>query len=130
MKQRPPTESAIQSNMVSALRVLGYTVIEIGRARGMVPCQWCKRPTRATGWQGNTVGAPDLMVTHRQWSGDWVAIEVKRPGGAVRQEQKDFVAIGATTICRSLSEALAVVRAADERHGNPTATLDAVIAQL
>lgn len=128
---KPISESTIQTSIVNVLRMLGYTVIEIGRTRRMVPCRRCGASTPAVGWQGNTPGAPDLMVTTTRWSGDWVGIEVKRPGGAVRPEQKALADAGHTNICRSIHDALTVVVDAETRHGNGSVdSLNAVIKQL
>jgi hypothetical protein len=96
----------------------------------MVPCKRCGASTPAIGWQGNTPGAPDVMVTSTRWSGDWVGIEVKRPGGAIRPEQKRLVDAGTVVIVRSVRDALGVVVDAETRHGHQTAQIDAVIAQL
>lgn len=130
MATKPPLESTIQTSIVNILTMLGYTVIEIGRTRRMVPCKRCGASTPAIGWQGNTPGAPDLMVTSTRWSGDWVGIEVKRPGGVIRPEQQRLVDAGTVVIVRSVRDALGVVVDAETRHGHQTAQIDAVIAQL
>lgn len=130
MATKQPLESTIQTSIVNILTMLGYTVIEIGRTRRMVPCKRCGASTPAIGWQGNTPGAPDLMVTSTRWSGDWVGIEVKRPGGTIRPEQKRLVDAGTVVIVRSVRDALGVVVEAEARHGHQTAQIDAVIAQL
>lgn len=129
---KPALESTIQTSIVRILTMMGYTVIEIGRTRRMVPCRRCGASTPAVGWQGNTPGAPDLMVTSTAWGGDWVGIEVKRPGGAVRPEQKALADAGHTSIVRSVRDALGVVLDAEQRHGNDrqTAPIESVIAQL
>lgn len=132
MTTKPALESTIQTSIVRILTMMGYTVIEIGRTRRMVPCRRCGASTPAVGWQGNTPGAPDLMVTSTAWDGDWVGIEVKRPGGAVRPEQKALADAGHTSIVRSVRDALGVVLDAEQRHGNDrqTAPIESVIAQL
>lgn len=131
MTTKPPRESTIQSSIVNILTMLGYTVIEIGRTRRMVPCKRCGASTPAIGWQGNTVGAPDLMVTSTRWAGDWVGIEVKRPGGAIRPEQQRLVDAGTVSIVRSVRDALAVIVDAEGRHGTQdTRQIESVINQL
>lgn len=130
MATKQPLESTIQTSIVNILTMLGYTVIEIGRTRRMVPCKRCGASTPAIGWQGNTPGAPDLMVTSTRWSGDWVGIEVKRPGGAIRPEQQRLVDAGTVVIVRSVRDALGVIVDAEGRHGHQTAQIDAVIKQL
>lgn len=130
MATKQPLESTIQTSIVNILTMLGYTVIEIGRTRRMVPCKRCGASTPAIGWQGNTPGAPDLMVTSTRWSGDWVGIEVKRPGGAVRPEQQRLVDAGTVVIVRSVRDALGVIVEAETRHGHQTAQIDAVLKQL
>ena len=131
MATKPASESTIQTSIVRILTMLGYTVIEIGRTRRMVPCKRCGASTPAVGWQGNTPGAPDVMVTSSRWSGDWVGIEVKRPGGAIRPEQKALADAGHTSIVRSVRDALGVVVDAERRHGNDnTGAIETVITQL
>ena len=117
MATKAPRESTIQTSIVNVLTMYGYTVIEIGRTRRMVPCKRCGASTPAIGWQGNTPGAPDLMVTCARWHGDWVGIEVKRPGGAIRPEQRTLAESGATSIVRSVRDALGVIIDAEDRHG-------------
>ena len=118
MATKAPRESTIQTSIVNVLTMYGYTVIEIGRTRRMVPCKRCGASTPAIGWQGNTPGAPDLMVTCARWHGDWVGIEVKRPGGAIRPEQRTLAESGATSIVRSVRDALSVIIEAEDRHGH------------
>lgn len=130
MANKAPLESTIQTSIVHVLAMYGYTVIEIGRTRRMVKCKRCGASTPAIGWQGNTPGAPDLMVTSPRWSGDWVGIEVKRPGGAIRPEQRALADAGATSIVRSVRDALGVIVDAEERHGHQADRLEQVREQL
>jgi hypothetical protein len=130
MASKAPLESTIQTSIVNVLTMYGYTVIEIGRTRRMVKCRLCGASTPAVGWQGNTPGAPDLMVTCDRWRGDWVGIEVKRPGGAIRPEQRALAEAGATSIVRSVRDALAVIVDAEARHGHQADRLEQVREQL
>jgi hypothetical protein len=130
MANNVPLESTIQTSIVNVLTMYGYTVIEIGRTRRMVKCRRCGASTPAVGWQGNTPGAPDLMVTCDRWHGDWVGIEVKRPGGAIRPEQRALAEAGATSIVRSVRDALAVIVDAEARHGHDAHRVEQVMQQL
>jgi hypothetical protein len=125
-----PTESQLQQSIVNTLSTLGYQVLEIGRTRSLVSCQRCGRRTRATGWQGNTVGAPDLFVSHQQWQGRWIGLEVKRPKGVVRPEQKRLATEGFTTIVRSVLDAVVAVYINEKLHGREVTRLRLIIAQL
>ena len=124
------TEAQIQTSIRNVLTTLGYTVVEIGRTRRMVPCRRCGAQTPAIGWQGNTPGAPDLMVTTPRWGALWIGIECKRPGGAIRPEQRKLLDAGSTTIARSVRDALEAIMAAETRLGYQSATVARVVEQL
>lgn len=81
-------ESAIQSEIISALRRLGAIVCSTS--------SW-GRPTTVTR------GTPDLFVWH---CGHWYALEVKSPKGTLSEEQKELVDIGAVQVVRSVDDAL------------------------
>jgi len=124
------TESSIQQSIVNILRMFGYTVIEIGRTRRMVPCKRCGAHTPAIGWQGNTPGAPDIMVTAKTWGTLWLGLEVKRPGGAIRPEQKVLMAEGSIVIVRSIRDSLAAILDVEERFGRDASAVRNVRDQL
>lgn len=127
---RMETEATIQTSIVSILRMFGYIVIEIGRTRRMVPCQRCGAKTPAIGWQGNTPGAPDLMVTTGRWGNLWTGLEVKRHGGAIRPEQRALLDNGSIAIVRSVRDALGQIIEIEERFGVDASRLREVRDQL
>lgn len=72
LKAPRPTERNVQNAIVERLAWHGWEVVEISQ------------PSRVT---GGLVGVPDLMAFK---SGVTVLVEVKRPGGRVRESQHDF----------------------------------------
>jgi hypothetical protein len=96
-----PSEADIQASAVAILRQLGYVVMETGKGIALRKA--------GIGWGGNTPSCPDLFIGHPAWGNRWVAIECKRPGGAVRPGQQELADAGVTTICRSVAEILRVV---------------------
>lgn len=106
-KSHKITESQLQKTVVSCLSNLGYQVMETGKARSKVTCKTCGCQSYATGWQGNTVGIPDLYIHNTLWKHSIaVPVELKTQTGEVRKEQKIFEDIKITTICRSLADVL------------------------
>lgn len=97
-------ESAIQRQIVMLLRAVGYVVMETGKSRSRQTCSRCGNKAYATGWQGNTVGLPDLYIHSSKWPrGYALAIELKTPTGAIRKEQEEYANLGIIYICRSVS---------------------------
>jgi len=93
-KNTTVSEKALQSQVVSCLTVLGYTVFETGKARGKTKCSTCGAYSYATGWQGNTLGVPDLYVHNSQWKTPiGIGIELKTKTGAVTKfwEKANFM---------------------------------------
>jgi hypothetical protein len=92
------------------LVLLGYTVMETGKARSRVVCSVCKTRSFATGWQGNTPGLPDLYV-HRQGWGRPIAVglELKAKDGKPSEAQKWLADHGMTRIVRSCAEAMSAM---------------------
>lgn len=84
MKCKRIPEKAVQAQITATLRQLGGRLYTIGTRR------------RAGDYQGTmqTAGLPDLMVfmpptrTRERWT--LLVIEVKAPGGRLREEQKEF----------------------------------------
>lgn len=100
-------EKTLQSQVVSCLTVLGYTVFETGKARGKTKCSSCGSYSYATGWQGNTPGVPDLYVHNANWKTPiGIGIELKTKTGAVRKEQLYYANLNITIICRTLMEVI------------------------
>lgn len=117
--RRANPEATLQAHITSILRTLGYTVMETGKARSAVRCPKCGAKHYATGWQGNTVGLPDIYIHREGWAtGTALALELKAPRGAVRAEQQALADAGCSVIVRTFSDALRWVRIVEERHGN------------
>lgn len=103
-------EKELQNQIVYTLRILGYTVLESGKGRSKTQCVNCKSWFYPRGWQGNTLGLPDLYVHHKSWSNPvGVGIELKTTKGVVRKEQKLLADDNITVICRSLDDVLTEV---------------------
>lgn len=102
-------ESELQNHVRQSLALLGYTIIEIGKTRAKVRCNKCGSYSHATGWQGNTVGAPDIYIHAPWWASCAVGIELKTTKGAVRKQQQNLADQGMTSICRSVTEVLTIV---------------------
>ncbi len=110
LRSLKPTESDIQATIVAALRQCGYIVMETGKSRAQVPCKTCGSKNYATGWQGNTPGIADVIVSHVDWPKNvWHMLEIKKPGGKRRQEQIDLALYGASIFVESVYAALAEV---------------------
>jgi hypothetical protein len=101
-QMRKNAEAILQQQVKATLVIAGYTVIEIGKSRGKVKCDKCNQYTYARGWQGNTVGAPDIYVHHKNWKHIAIGIELKTETGTVRKEQQEYASDNLTVICRSL----------------------------
>lgn len=113
--RRNNQEAVLQQSVKTLLTSCGYTVIEIGKARAKVVCPNCKTWHHSRGWQGNTVGAPDLYVHKKEWGPIAVGIELKTKTGGVRKEQQELANSNLTVICRSLEEVVTAVRAIDTK---------------
>ena len=103
------SEAELQNHIRQSLALLGYTIIEIGKSRSKTKCNKCGSYSHATGWQGNTVGAPDIYIHAPWWASCAVGIELKTKKGAVRKQQQNLADQGMTSICRSLNDVLDVV---------------------
>ena len=90
--------------------------METGKGRGKTKCR-CGAWVTATGWQGNTVGLPDLYIHRPLWGNIALPIELKTPTGRVRPEQKVLADAGVTTICRSVEDVVTTVSQFEERFG-------------
>lgn len=110
VRVRKQSEADRQKAGVDLLRSLGYTVLESGKSRSKVKCKRCGHEDWATGWQGNSVGLPDTMVTHPSWGKIWMMAEWKVPGGPVRKEQQDLIDAGHSTIVMTDIELLRLVK--------------------
>lgn len=113
------TEKQLQQLVVQSLRLLGYTVFESGKARSKVMCPTCKTRHYATGWQGNSVGLPDLYVHNSKWKIPvGIGIELKTTKGKVQIEQQLFADMNVTKVCRSLDEVLNAIHTIELVIGN------------
>lgn len=114
-------ESALQLLVKNTLGFLGYTVIETGKARRKVQCPRCKTMHYPTGWQGNTIGCPDLYVHCQHWKMPIaIGIELKTTKGAVRKEQKALADQNMVIICRSVTEVVKTLLKYEQLFGEPT----------
>jgi len=116
MRKRNTPENDLQNSVVNLLRSLGYTVMETGKARSKSRCR-CGAWVTASGWQGNTVGLPDLYIHRPSWGALALPIEMKTPTGQVRPEQKALADAGVTIICRSVDDVVACVSQHEARFG-------------
>jgi len=114
------TESALQNMTRSCLALLGYTILETGKARSKQRCKRCGTESYATGWQGNTPGLPDLYIHAPWWKIPFgLGIELKTATGVVRKEQAMLAHQGMTCICRNLGQVLDAMKLAETLLGNP-----------
>ena len=116
---KPPklSEAALQAQIRQTLGVLGYSTAEVGSTRARVTCKKCGHNDWPAGWQGNSVGVPDLLVfRHDLPAFPPVAmfVEVKTGSGAVRPAQAVLAAAGRSVIVRSVGDAVRAVQAAEE----------------
>jgi hypothetical protein len=123
--RRNNQEAVFQQSVRQLLTTCGYTVIEIGKSRSKVVCPNCKTWHHSRGWQGNTVGAPDLYIHKPEWGPVAIGIELKTKTGGVRKEQEDLANKNLTVICRTLEEVVAAVQAVDKRF-NTESKLDKI----
>lgn len=117
----PGEETRLQTLVRNTLAVLGYTVIETGKARRKTQCAKCKSWNYPTGWQGNTPGCPDLYIHAPHWSMPIaIGVELKTTKGAVRSEQKNMADFKMTVICRSLESVVEIVMEYEDKFGSPS----------
>ena len=113
-------ETQLQTLVRNTLAVLGYTVIETGKARSKVACPKCKTWHYPVGWQGNTPGCPDLYIHAPHWKAPIaLAVELKAPKGTVRREQKAMADQKMTMICRDLDGVIQLLIEHEREHGSP-----------
>jgi hypothetical protein len=106
-------EAERQAEGVGWLRENGYTVLEIGQSRARVTCPGCQHPFFPTGYQGNTPGTPDTLITHDDYpEACGLLMEWKTgPRADVRKEQKELARRQRVTIVWNLAMCLtALVR--------------------
>lgn len=111
---RKNAEAILQQQVKTLLTTCGYTVIEVGKTRAKTKCVSCGAWSYPRGWQGNTLGAPDLYIHHKQWRHVALGIELKTEKGAVRERQQDLADNNLTTICRSIDDVINAVMKVDE----------------
>jgi len=109
------SEAQFQKQVIALLTACGYLVIEVGKSRGKTKCPSCGKYHYSTGWQGNTVGAPDLYIHKKDWNGLAIGIELKTTKGAVRKEQQVLANNNIVTICRTLEDVVTAVTAVDKQ---------------
>jgi hypothetical protein len=92
LKDGRQSEYAIQLDICKALRLAGCTVLHTS-------------VMNTKGGYGSAKGVPDLLV-HVPGEKTLIGLEVKRPGGEVRPDQKALAEAGAYAIVRSVEDAL------------------------
>lgn len=101
------SEKAFQEQLIHTLGLFGYRCKELGKSRAKVTCKACGVTDWPRGWQGNTPGAPDLLVTHNGWPrGIWLSLELKTEKGDIRSSQVEDIEAGRTLLCRDLETPL------------------------
>lgn len=92
LKDGRPSEYAIQLDICKALRLAGCTVLHTS-------------VMNTKGGYGSAKGVPDLLV-HVPGDRFLIGLEVKRPGGTVRPDQKALADAGAYAIVYGLADAI------------------------
>jgi ribosomal protein S19E (S16A) len=109
------TEASIQSTLKQALETCGYIVGEVNKGR---------KSRDAVYFQ--TVGLPDLFVTHPEWpQGEWLGIELKSATGKLRPAQQELHDKGRTVVARSVAEGLEMVGYVERKLDTNTVLADA-----
>lgn len=95
------TEGNIQSEIVGALKKMGYDVHSTSTYR---------KP--GVGHGSSKKGLPDILVSHRGWPvAVWLGLETKKPKGSIKStEQAELEAKGRIIVVTSLDDALEAVR--------------------
>ncbi len=118
----------MQSQIRATLANVSYATFEIGSARQKVQCPnaTCGEWFYPKGWQGNTVGVPDLLAYRNVEGFPAIAIllEVKTEDGGIRPAQKMLNEGNRSYVVRSCADALVAVRHAEatlSRYSTPLA---------
>ena len=109
------TESALQEQTLRTLSLLGYAALEAGKARKKVVCPCCDHSFYPEGWQGNTVGYPDVAFFRYSplFPPIGIFVEMKGETTKVRKEQQDLADAGRSVIAYSTGDAVRAVLAAE-----------------
>lgn len=106
------SESVLQKQTLNVLAGLGYAALEAGKARRKVTCPCgCGYEFYPEGWQGNTVGFPDLSVIRYapSWPAMSILVELKGDGTEIRKEQQELAEAGRSVIAHGIDEAVRAV---------------------
>lgn len=107
IKRLTITEAEVQGQIIEGLTYLGYLVLTVSRRYKR--CRQCG--TVSHHGDGVSRGTPDLLVRAHHWPLFlWLGMEVKRPGGQVRPEQRALRDRGAIRVVCSWEEALRAVQ--------------------
>lgn len=90
-----------QDYIVGALHREGCIVVEIGRFNAHL--------------SGTTEGCPDVFFTKTTWGMLWQPLEIKKRLGKPREQQKKLIELGVSVRVETAFEAVAIMRAVDER---------------
>jgi hypothetical protein len=120
-KARPPKrlEGALQQQARATLANLGYSSLEAGVVRKKVPheCPQCRHRWQdyPKGWQGNSVGLPDVLALRygSDFPGVAVLIEMKGQDTPIRPAQQALADAGRSVICHSIGDAVRAVLGAE-----------------
>jgi hypothetical protein len=109
------SEKVLQAQTRQVLAALNYASMETGAGRSKVKCKNCGHSDYPEGWQGNTVGLPDLLF-FRYAAGFppvMIPVELKGEGTEIRKEQKALSDGGRSVIAHSERQALVAVLEAE-----------------
>jgi hypothetical protein len=103
-------EEDVQATIMEGLELLGYRVLQTTHRVQLASCPTCHQRFRPGGGYGSSPGVPDLIVTRDDWPHfAWCGLEVKRPGGPMRPEQKTFYLAGRIAVADSFEAALSAI---------------------
>lgn len=110
------TEKDVQSEVVAAVKSLGYLVQETSiKIRG--------KRKRWNMIVGIDAGISDLLIGRTGWGPVRLCLEMKGPKTALSDEQKRLLDLGLIEVARSLEEAIAAIQRFQERYGLPGPTV-------
>lgn len=114
--ERLVKEDEIQRDIINALRLLGYIVLETSEHRRVEQCPKCKERMTSTQGRGCTPGVPDLLVSHLDFPPlCLLGLEVKGPKTPITSAQSNLARLHRIIIVYSVQEALDAVRGAHQK---------------
>lgn len=114
------SEDDVQQEIMVALRVRGYIVLQTSEHRRRVQCPHCDGWFTPKTGRGCDKGVPDLLIARDDWlAGVWLGLEVKGGNTKVSDEQKDLAARGRIFIVKSLAAAQVAISGIAAKLTNP-----------